>query len=159
MVARTSKRSPRALEKRSQESRVTEMRPPIVYSEESAFNVPQSIRDAHPELSFAYIPYVCGGKELHENFDNAVYNRAFTPVTASQFPALSRRHALSPFERKEEDSLIKHGGQVLMVRSTDAKQAEDKVFDEKIARQNYIRDMHSQNPSARPFADERKWGV
>lgn len=149
----------RATEKRSYESRVTETRAPIVYSDVSGFNVPAHIRENDPDHSYAYIPYVCAGKELEHEYSDAIFNRGFQPVKASEHPILSRRYHLSPFAQKKDDELIKHGGQVLMKRPTEYKKAEDNIFDEKIARDNYIRKMHSQNANdPRLFVDDRTYG-
>lgn len=148
----------RATEKRSYESRVTESRAPITFSEGSGFNVPAHIRESDPNHSYAYIPYICAGKELEHEYSDAIFNRGFQPVKATDHPSLSRRYHMSPFAERKDDDLIKMGGQVLMKRPLEYKQAEDRVFDEKIARDNYIRKMHSQNANdPRLFIDDRSY--
>lgn len=150
----------RSLDNRAHESRVTEARPAIMFSEGSGFNVPEAIRLGDPDHRYAYIPYVCAGKELEHEYSDAIFNRGFEPVRASDHPTLSRRYAMSPFAERKDDDLIKLGGQVLMKRHIDNARQEDSRFDEKIARDNYIRKMHSQNANdPRLFIDDRNNGV
>lgn len=131
----------------------------VSLGEDSAFNLPQSFLEKHPEKSFAFIPYLCGGVELVDDYYDAVNKRNFEPASASMFPELSRRTVVSPFAKKEEDDLIKVKGQVLMCRSIDDKKAEDKKYDEYNARQEYLKSLHTMDPSnPHLFVDDRRWG-
>lgn len=156
-----SGRSPRASEGRVHDSRSGEEggRKPIRYSEGSAFNVPEAIRVSDPEHSYAYIPYHSGGKDLTNEYDDAIYRRGFMPVKRSSHPLLKRNQIDSPFARQEEDDLIKYGGQILMKRTLEDKQSEDDFYNERNARQNYIRELHSNSNPGSPkiFQDERKY--
>jgi hypothetical protein len=134
-------------------------RPTISLGEDSAFNLPQSFIEKHPNKSFAFVPYLCGGVELHDTYYDAVHGKKFEPVLGSSFPELVRRVAHSPFKSREDDDLIKVKGQVLMMRDIEIKKAEEQKYDEKIARQKYINDRSKMDARA-PYLqmDERKWG-
>lgn len=154
-----SVRASRATESHSYEGRVTEERPPIVFSENSRFNVPQAIKDADPLHSYSYIAYMSGGTEKRDEYYDAIHRRYFKPVRASENPILARRYELDPFDKKDEDDLIKVGGQILMKRPIEAKEAEDKYYDEKNSRNAYISEMHNSRDLSRPrmIRDERSW--
>lgn len=130
----------------------------ISLGEDSAFNLPKSFLEKYPDKSFCYVPYMCGGVELVDDYYDAVHKRRFEPATVSTYPELSRRTTLSPFGKKEDDDLIKVKGQVLMVRDLDDKKAEDRKYDEYNARQEYLKSLHTldpQNPNL--MVDDRRW--
>ena len=131
----------------------------ISLGEDSAFNLPLSFLEKHPEKSFCFVPYICGGVEQVDDYYDAVHKRHFEPVSSSIFPELSRRTVNSPFSKKDDDDLIKVKGQVLMWRSIDDKKAEEKKYDEYNARQQYLKSLHTMDPSnPHLFVDDRRWG-
>lgn len=131
----------------------------VTLGEDSAFNLPKSFLEKHPDKSFCFIPYMCGGVELVDDYYDAVHKRRFEPCTEAVYPELSRRMPNSPFARKDDDGLIKVKGQVLMVRSADDKAAEDKKYDEYNARQEYLKSLHTMDPqNPNLFVDDRRWG-
>lgn len=132
-------------------------RAPIVYSEDSRFNVPASIRESDPEHVYAYIPYKCGGKELEDDVYNAIEKDGFIPVRASEHPALKRRYDLGLFAKKDEDDLIKTGGQLLMKRTVEAQKRSDIKYDAAIAQQNYMRELYSQDPVRPRMIEDRRY--
>lgn len=154
-------RASRASESRAHDSRDTEKRPAIVFEEGSAFNVPESIRLSDPEHAYGYVPYQSGGVDLKHQYEDAVYRRGYMPVKRSSHPLLSRNMIDSPFAPEAEDDLVKVKGHVLMKRTQEMEKAESDFYEERNARQNYIREMHSQaagNPSApRMFEDSRRY--
>ncbi len=153
----TTKRSSRATENRSYDGRVTEERPPIVYSNGTRFNLPTDLINGDPDHKYSFIVYSSGNQEQKENYFEAI-DRGYQPVRASEHPTLARRYNLSPFDRKEEDDLIKRGGQILMKRPSDVHKAEEDYYNERTHRQNYMADMYKQHDPRlpRPFMDERK---
>lgn len=157
LVGRASRSSERRIhESRSADERT---RAPIVFGEGSAFNVPSAVRESDPEHSYSYIAYSSGGKDLRQEYEDAVYRRGFQPVKRSSHPLLNRNMVDSPFGREEDDDLIKYGGQILMKRPVETAKAEDDFYNERNARQNYIRELHSNsNPgSPKVIQDERRW--
>lgn len=130
----------------------------ISLGEDSAFNLPRSFLDKYPDKSFCFVPYMCGGVELVDDYYDAVHKRRFEPVLISNYPELSRRTHQTPFMKKDEDELVKVKGQVLMVRSLDDKKAEDKKYDEYNARQEKLKALHTMNPqNPTLMQDERRW--
>ena len=152
-------RSARGSESRLHDGRVSfeEGRAPIVFGEGSAFNVPEAIRLSDPEHSYSYIAYTSGGKDLRSEYDDAVYRRGFQPVKRSSHPLLGRSLVDSPFGRQDDDDLQKVGGQILMKRPIEVAKAEEEYYSERVARQNYIRNMHANaNPGTPRIMDDNR---
>lgn len=159
--SRLTTRTSRNAESRVHDGRISEEsgRTPIVFGEGTAFNVPEAVRLSDPEHAYAYVPYHSGGVDLRHEYEDAVYRRGFQPVKRSSHPLLKRNMVDSPFAREEDDDLIKYGGQVLMKRTVEMQKAEERFYDEQNSRQNYIRELHSNQNLGAPkiFQDERKW--
>jgi len=134
-------------------------RPTVSLGEDSAFNLPQSFLAKHPDKSFCFVPYLCGGVEQVYEYYDAVHKRNFEPALSSVYPELARRTVHSPFSRKDDDDLLKVKGQVLMLRTIEDKQSEDKKYDEYNARQEYLKSLHTMDPkNPNLFVDDRRWG-
>ncbi len=130
----------------------------VSLGEDSAFNLPKSFIDKHPDKSFCFVPYICGGVELQDDYYDAVHKRGFQPVLTSAYPELSRRLPNSPFGKKEEEELVKVKGQVLMVRDIEDKENEERKYDEYNARQEYLKSLHTMDPrNPTLLVDERRW--
>lgn len=157
-----SRRASRSTDSRSYEARVTEERPPVSYGDGSKFNLPKEVVQKYKEngYSLSFIMYMCGKEEDKENYFDAI-DRGYHPVMASELPQLARRYEISPFSQKEEDSLVRRGGQVLMKRSIEQDRAEKEYYSEKNARQNYMAEMYKQSDPSKPrvMFDERKRGM
>jgi hypothetical protein len=137
------KRKPRASDARVNENKnFVQRRAPITIGTGSFFNVPQEILRSDPDHSYSFIPYHSGGRELLEEYEEAVYVDGFVPVKRSSHPLLKRNAVETPFSRKEEDDLVKVGGQILMKRPIEYKIEQDKVQDMHIRAQEAIKDMH-----------------
>ncbi len=135
-----------------------EEREAVSLGEDSAFNLPKHFLEKYPDKSFCFIPYLCGGVELTDDYYDAIYKRKFEPVLSTSFPELCRRMPNSPFAKKEDDNLIKVKGQAVMMRSVEDKKAEDDKYNEYNARQEYLINLHRQNPqNPALFVDERRW--
>lgn len=133
-------------------------REPMSLGEDSAFNLPKSFLEKYPDKSFCFIPYLCGGVELIDDYFDATHKRKFEPVLTTNYPELSRRTSSTPFTKKDDDDLIKVKGQVLMVRSLDAKKAEDAKYAEHNARQEYLKSLHTMDPqNPHLFVDHSRW--
>lgn len=158
---KTSSRTSRSSDLRSHDGRVSisGTRAPVSFATGSRFNVPKEVIESDPDHSYEYIAYQSGGVDLTSEYDEAVYRRGFAPVERSQHPTLSRNDIANPFGKKQEDNLVKQGGQILMKRPIEVKKAEDDFFNEFTARQNYIKQMHSNRDpgSTKMLADERSW--
>lgn len=151
-------REPRNSERRVTEGHVVDSRPILSFGEDSGFNVPEHVKEEG--WSYSFIPYMSGGTELYDDYENAIERRGFEVVTASTHPTLKRRHKHSPFSRKEEESdeTIKKGGQILMRRREEVAKEEANYFNEKNARQQFMVDMHKNSPhDPRLFVDDRRW--
>jgi hypothetical protein len=132
----------------------------VSLGETSAFNLPREFLEKHPDKSFCFVPYLCGGKELVEDYYTAVHDRKFSVALAADYPELARRlpHFGSLFSQREDEQLIKVKGQVLMVRSIEDKIAEDKKYDEQNARQEHLNSYYRMNPQNPAFfADDRRF--
>ena len=129
----------------------------ISLGEDSSFNLPRSFLEKYPERSFCYVPFLCGGKELVDEYYDAIHKRKLNPVLTSVYPELSRRMVHSPFGHKEDDELVKVKGQVLMERSIEDKIAEDEKYDEYNARQEYLASLHRLNPQNPNLFEDRRW--
>jgi len=130
----------------------------VSLGEDSAFNLPQAFLAKYPDKSFCYVPYICGGVQLVDDYYDAVHKRKFEPVLTNNFQELSRRLPHSPFPEKEDDGLVKVKGQVLMVRELEDKKAEDRRYDEYNMRQEQIKALHTMNPqNPTLLQDERRW--
>jgi hypothetical protein len=142
------------------ESRTSEERPPIVFGGGSRFNLPQNIikklQDNGKVLGF--VVYSSGNVEQKENYDTAI-ERGWKPLDSREFPELSRQYELSPFGTREEDYLIKRGGQVAMVRDKEIDDAERDYYDSEKQRQEYMASMYKTSQSdprlPKPFIDQR----
>lgn len=156
-----SRRASRSTESRSYEARVTEERPPIAYGDGSRFNLPKEVIEKYKDngYSLSFVMYMCGKEEDKENYFSAI-ERGYTPVMASELPQLARRYSLSPFSQKEEDSLVRRGGQVLMKRLSDVDIAEKENYSEMHARQRIMSELHKQTDPGKPrvMFDERSRG-
>ena len=139
-------------------TRTEDERPPIVFGSGSRFNLPAKIlkklEDDGKVLGF--VVYSSGNVEQKENYFNAV-EREWQPLDARQYPELLRQYELSPFGVKEEDHLIRRGGQIAMIRDKDIDAAERDYYDSEKSRQEYMSSMYKQTDPRlpKPFLDER----
>lgn len=151
-------RTPRSASSREAKGRISKERPPIVFGAGSRFNLPESvvkkIREDGQEPGF--VVYSSGNTEQRENYDNAV-ERGWKPIQKCDYPELSRQSELSPFGKREEDQLIRRGGQIAMVRDSEIHEAEQDYYDSEKQRQQYMADMYKQSDPRypKPFMDER----
>lgn len=151
-------RNSRNVESRAFESREANERPPIVFGGGSRFNLPSSVvqklRDNDQEPGF--VVYSSGNAEQKENYYNAI-DRGWRPLSALEHPELARQYEMSPFGAREEDQLIRRGGQIAMVRDTATHIAEQDYYDSEKQRQEYMADMYKQTDPRypKPFMDER----
>lgn len=159
MIIDTNSRSSRAASSRSAGSRTLGERSPIVFGLGSRFNLPPSVVKKLKEAGKipGFIVYSSGNTEQKENYYGAM-DRGWRPLLASEFPELSRQYELSPFSTKEEDQLIRRGGQIAMVRDAEDDQAEKEHYDSENKRQEYMSDMYKQTDPRypKPFLDERR---
>lgn len=155
----TDIRSTRSASSREAQSRTMEERPPIVFGLGSRFNLPDSVVKRLKEAGKVpgFVVYSSGNVEQKENYYNAT-DRHWKPLVASDFPELARQYELTPFSTKEEDQLIRRGGQIAMVRDKEIDDAEKKHYDEANRREQYMIDMYKQSDPRlpKPFLDERK---
>ena len=151
-----SDRAPRTSS--SRKVRIEDTRPPIVFGGGSRFNLPGNIikklQDNGKVLGF--VVYSSGNVEQKENYFDAI-DRGWRPLDAREFPELMRQYELSPFGMKEEDYLIRRGGQIAMIRDKDIDDAEKSYYDSERQRQEYMADMYKQSDPRlpKPFLDER----
>lgn len=142
----------------SRKTRTEDERPPIVFGGGSRFNLPPNIikklNDSGKVLGF--VVYSSGNVEQKENYFDAL-DRGWKPLDAREFPELVRQYELSPFGTKEEDYLIRRGGQIAMIRDKEIDDAERDYYDSEKQRQEYMASMYkSTDPrQPRPFIDER----
>lgn len=155
------RRALRSTESRSYEARVTEERPPVSYGDGSKFNLPKEVVQKYEEngYSLSFVMYMCGKEEDRENYFDAI-DRGYSPVMASELPQLARRYEISPFSTKEEDGLVRRGGQVLMKRSSELDRKEKEYYSEKNARQSFMSELFKQTDPTKPrvIFDERTRG-
>lgn len=150
---RVSNRGSTARKTREQDERA-----PIVFGGGSRFNLSakiiQKLHDNGKVLGF--VVYSSGNVEQKENYFDAL-DRGWKPLDARDFPELVRQYELSPFGTKEEDYLIRRGGQIAMIRDKDIDDAEKDYYDSEKQRQQYMADMYKQVDSRypKPFIDER----
>lgn len=132
---------------------------PITWGTKSRFNLPdaviQKLKDEGKVVSF--VPYSVANEEDKERFFKAI-DDGWQPIDGRDFPELMRNYKLSPFGMKEEDYLIKKGGQVAMWRDKETHDAEQSYYDAEDRRKKYMTDMYRQ-PDPRmpkPYLDERR---
>jgi len=135
-------------------------RAPITVARGSFFNVPREVLDSDPDHSYSFIPYYSGGQELLEVYEEAVHVDGFRPVKRSSHPLLKRQTVETPFSRKEDDDLVKVGGQILMKRPIEYKIEDDKNDEALIRAQDAMKEMHrSDNMGVtRVINDTRSFG-
>lgn len=153
-------RVPRAVSERGSETRVAEMRDPIVFGGNSRFNVPSQVLRDDPDHVYGFVVYSSGNTEQKENYYEAM-DRGWKPVSASEHPSLARNYSMSPFKSNEaEEELIRRGGQILMKRTVELQRAEDEHYDAEKQRQDYMAEMYRQvDPRyPKPFMDSRTKG-
>jgi len=151
-------RTPRALEKRVHETRTAETKPRISFDFTSRFNVPAVLREAYPDKVFDFIPYQAGGESLEADIDLALNNRGYDLVRESLHPSLRSKSAEAIFGKKDEDSIKRVGGQVLMMRDKEDAIAENAHYDEMVNRQKQMTEKYTQGPAQlKPVIDDRQW--
>ena len=155
-VKEASDRTPRTSS--SRKTRTEDTRPPIVFGGGSRFNLPGNIiKKLHDNGKvLGFVVYSSGNVEQKENYFDAI-DRGWRPLDSREFPELMRQYELSPFGMKEEDYLIRRGGQIAMIRDKEIDDAEKDYYDSERVRQEYMADMYKQSDSRlpRPFLDER----
>lgn len=134
-------RPSRHAQSRAHEGRIKKERPAISISLGSRFNLPQEILDDE-DYVYGWVAYSCNGEELQEAIDEAEDNY-WEFVPKSEYPTLTRRYRHDLFGRKEEDHLIKKGGQVLMKRLREIDEEYAKAYNERNLRdeemkKNYV---------------------
>lgn len=138
----SNNRDPRSVNNRVNESRVTDARLPISFSDYSGFNVPREVLEKYPDIAFNYIAFRSGNEELLDNYDEAVEARGFTPSSASEFPELKRRNVASPFAKRKESDLIEFKGQVLMHRPKEFQKMEVARYEQKRIENEQLAERH-----------------
>jgi hypothetical protein len=142
----------------SRKDRTEEERSPIVFGGGSRFNLPPAIikRLSDNDKVLGFVVYSSGNMEQKENYENAL-ERGWKPLDAREFPELMRQYELSPFGSREEDYLIKRGGQIAMVRDKNIDDAEKEYYDSEKQRQEIMASMYKQADPRypKPFIDER----
>lgn len=139
-------------------TRTEEQRSPIVFGGGSRFNLPSNVikklNDSGKVLGF--VVYSSGNTDQKENYFDAL-DRGWKPLDAREFPELIRQYELSPFGTKEEDYLIRRGGQIAMIRDKEIDDAEKDYYDSEKQRQEYMASMYKQSDPRhpKPFIDER----
>jgi len=158
-ISENNIRTARSSSSREARSRKSEERSPVVFGGGSRFNLPMSIvnklKDAGKVAGF--VVYSSGNTEQKENYYDAV-DRGWKPMNADDFPELVRQYELSPFGNREEDRLIRRGGQIAMIRDIETHIAEKDYYDAEKRRQQYMSEMYKQEDPRlpKPFLDERK---
>lgn len=123
---------------------------PLTFTDNSGFNVPNSILEANPDKRYCFVAYESAGVELHDDYDLAVNKRGFQPSLLNDYPALKRKHAISPFRsgsRADDDQLIKYRNHVLMERPVELHDAEANFYDEKNKHHSAAAELHSLDPN------------
>jgi hypothetical protein len=142
----------------SRKNRTEEERSPIVFGGGSRFNLPANVlkklNDSGKVLGF--VVYTSGNVDQKENYYDAL-DRGWKPLDAREYPELIRQYELSPFGTKEEDYLIRRGGQIAMIRDKEIDDAEKDYYDSEKQRQEYMASMYKQSDPRhpKPFIDER----
>jgi len=142
----------------SRKTRTENERSPIVFGGGSRFNLPANVikklNDSGKVLGF--VVYSSGNTEQKENYFDAL-DRGWKPLDAREYPELIRQYELSPFGTKEEDYLIKRGGQIAMIRDKEIDDAERDYYDSEKQRQEYMASLYKQTDPRhpKPFLDER----
>ncbi len=133
-------RASRHSEGRAQTSRVKKERPAITISLGSRFNLPKEILD-DPDYVYGWVAYSCNGEELPEAVEEAL-DSYWLPVPKEEYPSLARRYIGDIFGRKEEEQLIKKGGQVLMKRERDIDDEFAKAYNERNLRDEEMKNNY-----------------
>lgn len=142
----------------ARKTREEDERAPIVFGGGSRFNLPinvlKKLRDTDKVLGF--VVYSSGNTEQKENYYDAI-ERGWKPLDAREYPELIRQYELSPFGDREEDYLVRKGGQIAMIRDKATNDAEADFYDSEKQRQEYMSSMYKQADPRfpRPFIDER----
>jgi hypothetical protein len=138
-----SRRS-RSADNRGMNDRTAGERPPIVFGNNSRFNLDESVRvKARNEgKEVAFVPYSIRGQESYETCDNAC-EKGWEYTEASKYSSLKRNYNQDPFRRREStDEFVKVGGQILMERSLELKEAEDRYFNEENFHRQTLVEQH-----------------
>lgn len=142
----------------ARKTRTEDERPPIVFGGGSRFNFPANIikKLQNDGKVLGFVVYSSGNVDQKENYFNAI-ERGWKPLDAREYPELLRQYELSPFGVKEEDHLIRRGGQIAMIRDKDIDDAERDYYDSEKQRQEYMSAMYAQSDPRypKPFMDER----
>lgn len=142
----------------ARKTRVEDERPPIVFGGGSKFNlqanVVKKVKDSGKVLGF--VVYSSGNTDQRENYFDAM-ERGWVPLDARDFPELKRQYQLSPFANREEDYLIRRGGQIAMMRDKEIDDAENAHYNAERRRQEVLSEMYAQTDPRhpKPFMDER----
>ncbi len=142
----------------SRKTREEEERAPIVFGGGSRFNLPSKvIKKLHDsDKVIGFVVYSSGNVDQKENYNDAI-DRGWRPLDSREYPELSRQYELSPFGVREEDYLIRRGGQIAMIRDKEIDDAEKDYYDSEKQRQEYMAAMYKQQDPRmpKPFLDER----
>ena len=136
-----SRRS-RSLDNRDSDDRAASERPPIVFGNQSRFNLPESVL-ADKRYEFGWTPYMLRNEEMHQKFDDSMA-KGWECVEASEYPQLRRTYKYDPFRKRTdgEEESIKVGGQICVKRKIEIKEAEDKHFNEENFHRQQMVDVH-----------------
>lgn len=138
--ASESVRVSRHSEGRAQTARVKKERPAITISLGSRFNLPKEILD-DPDYVYGWVAYSCSGEELQQGVEEA-FDSYWLPVPKDEYPTLSRRYISDVFGRKEEDQLIRKGGQILMKREREIDDEFNKAYNERNERDQEMKNNY-----------------
>jgi hypothetical protein len=120
-------------ERRTRRERIREaVRDKIAYFNKSQFNLNpallEKLKDQGKEVS--YVVYSSMGQDMRENYSKAL-NDQWRPLKAQDYPELGSANELSPFpSRHEEESLVRVGGQIAMMRDKEIGDAERAIYEE-----------------------------
>lgn len=135
-------------------------RPQIVFGGGSRFNLPnnviQKLKDEGKVVGF--VVFSSGDVYQRENYFNAI-DRGWKPLDSREYPELTRQYELAPseFRNREEDYLIRKGGQIAMIRDKEIDDAENEYYDSERRRAELTASTYRQGDprSVRVDTDER----
>ena len=153
-------RTRRAATGRTSFSRVSEDRRSVSFGD-SQFNLPKSVVEklkADGKV-VGFVVYSSMNEEQRDNYLKA-QDRGWDPLCADEYPELTRRYNLAPFNSRESDTFIKRGGQITMIRSQEEDDAERKYYDSEVARTNkMLREYSFGGGEIKPYVDQRRPGI
>ena len=118
----TSRRQPRALERRAFDTRKSGERAPLEYQTLSRFNLPDTVNQDNPDIEMRWV--LSGYNNTRTDNYYTALEKGYEPVTVLQHPEIARIFGINSRNTDGDNQYIIRGGQMLMKRSREMAERE-----------------------------------